>query len=98
MQSANGTVDHSLGIIENLVFHFGTIELQLQVHIIEDPTYDILLGHPFDVLTESSIKNYCNKNQTITITDPNNPSRVATMQTHPRRPPRFHAQKRQEGF
>ena len=61
MQSANGTVDHSLGIIKNLVFRFGTIELQLQVHVIEDPAYNILLGHPFDVLTESSIKNYRNE-------------------------------------
>ena len=98
MQSANGTVDRSLGIIENLVFCFGTIELQLQVHIIKDPTYDILLRCPFDVLTESSIKNYRNEDQTITITDSNDPSRVATMQTHPYGPPRFHTQKFQEGF
>jgi len=84
MQSANGTVDHLLGIIENLAFCFRTIELQLQVHVIEDPAYDILLGRPFDVLTESSIKNYRNEDQTITITDPNDPSGVTTMQTHPR--------------
>ena len=32
--------------------------------------------------------------QTITITDPNDLSHVATMQTHPRGPSRFHAQKR----
>jgi hypothetical protein len=98
MQSANGTVDRSLGIIENLSFRFGTIELQLQVHVIEDPAYDILLGRPFDVLTESSIKNYRNEDQTITITDPNDSKRVASMQTHPRSPPRHHAQKRREGF
>ena len=61
MQSANRTVDKSLGIIKNLSFHFGTIELQLQVHVIKDPAYDILLGRPFDVLTESSIKNYQNE-------------------------------------
>ena len=98
MQSANGMVNCSLGIIENLVFRFGTIELQLQFHVIEDPTYDILLGRPFDILTESSIKNYCKEDQTIIITDPNNPSCVATMQTHPRGPSRFHAQKHREGF
>ena len=98
MQSANGTVDRSLGIVENLTFRFGTIELLLQVHVIEDPAYDILLGRPFDVLTESSIKNFRNEDQTITITDPNDSRRVATMQTHPRGPPKFHAQKRREGF
>jgi hypothetical protein len=98
MQSANGTVDRSLGIVENLSFRFGTIELQLQVHVIDDPAYDILLGRPFDVLTESSIKNFRNEDQTITITDPNDSRRIATMQTHPRGPPKFHAQKRREGF
>lgn len=98
MQSTNGMVDKSLEIIENLFFHFGTIELQLQVHVIEDPAYDILLRRPFDVLTELSIKNYRNKDQAITITDPNDWSRIATMQTHLCRPSRFHAQKHQEGF
>ena len=93
MQSTNGTVDRSLGIIKNLAFHFRMIELQLQVHIIKDSAYDILLGCPFDVLPESSIKNYRNEDQTITIMDPNDPSRVATMRAHPCRPPRFHAQK-----
>jgi hypothetical protein len=98
MQSANGTVDRSLGIVENLSFRFGTIELQLQVHVIDDPAYDILLGRPFDVLTESSVKNFRNEDQTITITDPNKPRHVATMQTHPRGPPTFHASKKREGF
>ena len=98
MQSANSTVDRSLSIIENLSFCFGAIELQLQVHIIEDPAYDILLGHPFDVLTKSFVKNYHNEDQTITITDSNDSSRIATMQTHPRGPPRHHAQKCREGF
>jgi len=98
MQSANGMVDQSLGIIENLSFRFSAIELQLQVHVIEDPAYDILLGCPFDVLTESSVKNYCNEDQTITITNPNDPSGVTTMQTHPCGPPRHHAQKCQKGF
>jgi hypothetical protein len=27
----------------------------MQVHIIRDPAYDILLGRPFDVLTKSVI-------------------------------------------
>jgi hypothetical protein len=98
MQSANGTVDRSLGIIENLSFRVGTIEIQLQVHVIEEPAYDILLGRPFDVLTESIIRNSRNEDQTITITDPNNPHHVATLQTQPRGPPRFRSVKKREGF
>jgi hypothetical protein len=72
MESANGSFDWSLGLARNIPFLIGTITLYLQVHVIRSPSYEILLGRPFDVLTESVIRNYNNEDQTITITDPNN--------------------------
>jgi hypothetical protein len=71
MESANGTFDWSLGLARNVPFLVGTITLYLQVHVIRSPSYEILLGRPFDVLTESVIRNFNNEDQTITITDPN---------------------------
>lgn len=71
MESANGSFDWSLGLARNVPFLIGTITLYLQVHVIRSPSYEILLGRPFDVLTESIIRNYTNEDQTITITDPN---------------------------
>ena len=71
MESANGTFDWSLGLARNVPFLIGTITLYLQVHVIRSPSYEVLLGRPFDVLTESVIRNYVNEDQTITITDPN---------------------------
>ena len=71
MESANGSFDWSLGLARNIPFLIGTITLYLQVHVIRSPSYEILLGRPFDVLTESVIRNYNNEDQTITITDPN---------------------------
>jgi hypothetical protein len=71
MESANGTFDWSLGLARNVPFYIGTITLYLQVHVIRSPSYEILLGRPFDVLTESVIRNFTNEDQTITITDPN---------------------------
>ena len=71
MESANGTFDWSLGLARNVPFLLGTITVYLQVHIIRSPSYDVLLGRPFDVLTESMIRNFANEEQTITITDPN---------------------------
>jgi hypothetical protein len=71
MESANGTFDWSLGLARNVPFLIGTITLYLQVHVIRSPSYEVLLGRPFDVLTESVIRNYTNEDQTITITDPN---------------------------
>src|SRR6266545_6927617 len=89
MQSVNGTVDESLGLARNVAFLIGEkIVLYMQVHVIRDPTYDILLGRPFDVLTESIVRNYRNEEQTITITDPNT-GRMVTIPTVPRGPPRY---------
>jgi hypothetical protein len=87
MQSANGEIDQSLGLARNIPCQVADITLYLQIHVIRNPAYDILLGRPFDVLTESVIKNYANEDQTITICDPNTGQR-ATIPTIPRGRPR----------
>ncbi|KAI0964673.1 hypothetical protein AcW1_001441 [Taiwanofungus camphoratus] len=83
MQSANGSIDRSLGLVRNVSFQVGDIVLYLQMHVIRNPSYDILLGRPFDVITESVVKNFGNEEQTITIVCPNT-SKVATIPTMPR--------------
>ena len=65
MQSTNGEIDKSLGLACNVPFLIGDITLYLQVHIIRNPAYDVLLGRPFDILTESIVKNCANEDQTI---------------------------------
>lgn len=87
MQSANGEVDQSLGLARNVPCKVADITLFLQMHVIKSPAYDILLGRPFDVLTESIVKNYANEDQTITICDPNS-RRRATIPTIARGRPR----------
>jgi hypothetical protein len=93
MQSANGSVNPSLGLARNVPFRIGDITLYLQVHIVRNPAYDVLLGRPFDVLTQSIVRNFANEDQTITICDPNS-GKLATVPTVPRSPPRH----RQQGF
>jgi hypothetical protein len=83
MQSANGGIDLSLGMARNVPCALGSITLYMQIHVIRDPAYDILLGRPFDVLTESLVKNYRNEAQTLTIFDPNS-TRSVTIPTIPR--------------
>ena len=83
MQSANGTTDWSLGMARNVPFTIGSITLYMQVHIIRSPAYDILLGRPFDILTQSIVRNFPNEDQTVTITDPNRGQRY-TVPTFPR--------------
>jgi hypothetical protein len=58
MQSANGSRDESLGLVENLELEIGGMKLHVQAHVIHNLAYDVLLGRPFDVLTASHIKNY----------------------------------------
>lgn len=80
MVSANGGVDQSLGLARNVPFLVGEITLYLQVHVLRAPAYDILLGRPFDVLTQSVVRNFTNENQTVTILDPNT-NKKATVPT-----------------
>jgi hypothetical protein len=44
MQSANSKVDQSLGLARNIPCKINSITLYLQIHIIQSPAYDILLG------------------------------------------------------
>ncbi|KAF8230997.1 hypothetical protein L208DRAFT_1279149 [Tricholoma matsutake] len=44
MQSANGTVDETLSLAPNVPCDLGGITIYMQIHVIRDPAYDILLG------------------------------------------------------
>ena len=83
MRSANGSVGNSLGLARNVPFMIGNITLYLQVHILRTPAYNVLLGCPFDVLTQSVVRNFANEDQTITVLDPNS-GRIATIPMMPR--------------
>ena len=95
MQSANGSVDPSLGLARNVPCQIGSITVFLQIHILREPAYDILLGRPFDIFTRSTVQNYANEDQTITIHDPNT-GQVATVPTFPRKPPKHCCPKHRE--
>src|SRR5258708_4825020 len=71
MQSANRQLEKTLGLARNVPFLFGDITVYLQVHIINNPAYKVLLGRPFDAVCESEVKNSRDGDQLITITDPN---------------------------
>ena len=88
MESANGTMDRTLGLARNVHCKVAGINVYLQIHIVRKPAYDILLGRPFDVLTRSLVQNFTDGNQTITIHDPNS-AYVVTIPTFQRNRPRF---------
>jgi hypothetical protein len=43
----------------------------LQVHILANPPYQVLLGRPFETITGCDAKNYTNGSSELTLTDPN---------------------------
>ena len=83
MQSANNTLEKTLGLAKNVPFLFGTITAYLQVHVVENAAYSVLLGRPFDIITESVVKNAKDGSQSLTLTDPNTGERCV-MHTHER--------------
>ena len=72
MRSANGSLDSSPKCSLPNRRH----NCILQAHIVQNTAYSILLGRPFDILTESVVRNYSNQDQTITIMDPNSGRQV----------------------
>ncbi len=76
MQSANGQTEKSVGLAKNVPFCFGDITVYLQVHIIKEPAYKVLLGRPFEILTASMVNNKADGSQILTLTDPANQKRV----------------------
>ena len=70
MQSANGQFERSLGLAKNVPFKFGSIEIYLQVHVINEPAYKVLLGRPFDAVTRSTYRNDEYGGQTLILKCP----------------------------
>jgi len=92
MESANKSLEKTLGLAKNVPFVFGPITVYLQVHVIEKVAYKVLLGRPFDTITESEVKNSKDGSQSLTLTDLNTGERCV-MQTHERGKPPIILQK-----
>ncbi|KAF7325546.1 CCHC-type domain-containing protein [Mycena kentingensis (nom. inval.)] len=82
MQSANGQLEKSMGLAKNVPFRWGELKIFLQVHVIRNPAYKVLLGRPFDVLTKSRT-DHADGNHLLTLTDPNT-GRAWTVPTYDR--------------
>ena len=67
MQSVNGSLSRTCGLARNVPFTLGGVTVLLQVHIMEEMPYTVLMGRPFDSITESRIINDREGNQTVCI-------------------------------
>ena len=92
LQSANRTVEKTLGLARNVEFDFGGVIAYIQLHIIRRPAYSVLLGRPFDVAMSSEVTNSTNGDQVLTLKDPNTGKRL-TVPTFAKGKPPPHIQK-----
>lgn len=81
LQDVHGGLEETAGLARNVPFQIGEITIYLQLHVQQRAPFDVLIGRPFDVLTESVIKNHADGSQEVTITDPNTGNKC-TMGTH----------------
>lgn len=83
MESASNHIEQTLGVARNVPFEIGGVKLFLQVHILENPPYRVLLGKPFETLATTVIQTYEDGSAEVVIRDPNS-KRVAVIPTYKR--------------
>jgi hypothetical protein len=71
MQSMNNTQSETVGKLQNLQVTFGDMDLYMQMQVVEDAAYEVLLGKPFFALTRCTSKFFANGDEHITLTNLN---------------------------
>ena len=98
MESSTSHVEKTLGLARNVCFRTGGLDLYLQVHILEDPPYKVLLGWPFEMFTKCVATNKEDGSLELELTDPNT-MKVASIPTYARGVgPREMQEQRYQGF
>ena len=98
MESASGHFEKTLGIARNICFTVGGLSLYLQVHILENPPYSILLGRPFETFTNSVVRTRGDGSSEVSMTDPNS-GKTVTVPTYMRgQGPKDSRQQQYQGF
>ena len=60
MISANASSNQTIGLIHDLKVTIGAYNFYLQVQVVENASYEMLLGRPFLTLTEANTQHYAN--------------------------------------
>jgi Aspartyl protease len=84
MKATNTTQTHTLGIVKNVRMALGPISSKLQIQVVEDAPFEVLLGRPFFAHTNCITEDTPNGSSFITLRDPNT-GEVAKFITYPRR-------------
>ncbi|KAF9643509.1 hypothetical protein BDM02DRAFT_3104313, partial [Thelephora ganbajun] len=83
MESANSGTTTTLGLVENYPVHLGPVTIYLQIQVIEDAPFEVLLGRPFFDVTSCSEVSSSGGSHEIRIRDPKTGTPYV-FATHPR--------------
>ena len=71
MESANKLKDKTMGLLKDLKVDISGYNFYLQVQVVKNTPYKMLLGLLFHTLTQAAHKHFTNGDLHITLTDPN---------------------------
>jgi hypothetical protein len=83
MESASATTTKTLGLVENHPVQLGPITVYLQIQIVEDAPFEVLLGRPFFDVTSCTEISRSGGRHEIQVRDPQD-GRHYTFATEPR--------------
>ena len=92
LEAANKSKEDTLGVVENARLKIGGIEFRLQIHVVGDAPFDILLGRPFFALASCVTRDQMSGDQSVALTDPNSGIQLmmpTRQRSRPSREPRF---------
>ena len=76
MESANKTKNETMGLLQDLKITIGGYDFYLQVQVVREAPYEMLLGRPFFTLTQANHKHFENGESRLTLIDPNTHNRI----------------------
>lgn len=85
METADGNVHTSQGVLENLPVTIGGIKYLLQVQVVDKAPFEFLLGRPFSAVAQTTVINDSDGNQTLVLRDTDG-DRVVQINTQRRAP------------
>jgi hypothetical protein len=76
LRGSDGQLKLSEWLARDVRFTFGDRTVYLQVHVVEGPGYQVLLGRPFSALTDTLVQSEVDGSRSITIGGPKQRYRV----------------------
>ncbi|KAJ8463433.1 hypothetical protein ONZ45_g17580 [Pleurotus djamor] len=76
MESANNSTSNTIGLAKNVKMSIAGIDFYLQIQIVEDAPYEVLLGRPFHCYANATSRHFPDGRQDLIMLDPHTGDRI----------------------